>query len=138
MIDQAHSLNTSSDLWMVEAIIRPFKLDSVARALEGIPGFDGMTVTDARGFGDAKVRSDREAAHTAAAGSSAEQRLRVDSSVADFSPGMKLEVVVAGSAVADAVATAVARAAHTGNAGDGRVFVWPVARMIRIGSGKAN
>ena len=52
----------AADLWMVEAIIQPFKLDAVARALEGVPGFSGVTVTEARGFGTAKVRSDRGAA----------------------------------------------------------------------------
>ena len=46
---------------MVEAIIQPFKLDAVTRALEGVPGLSGVTVTEARGFGMAKVRSDRDA-----------------------------------------------------------------------------
>lgn len=136
MIDHWKGAQTPSDLWMVEAIIRPFRLDAVARALEGIPGFTGMTVTESRGFGTAKVHSDREAAGEPAAGGAVKRRQRIDASVADFTPGTRIEVVVAGEAVANAVSTAVARAGHTGNAGDGRVFVWPIARLIRIGSGE--
>ena len=134
MIDHTPDPTTPADLWMVEAIIRPFKLDAVARALEGIPGFTGMTVTEARGFGTAKVRSDREAANERTAGETIKQRQRIDASVADFTPNTRVEVVVAGEPVANTVAMALARAAHTGNAGDGRVFVWPITRVIRIGS----
>lgn len=88
-----------------------------------------MTVTEARGFGAAKVRSDRAVeARSARADQS-------DTAVTDFEPKTRIEVVVAGKQAADAVAGAIARAARTGNIGDGRVFLWPIARAIRIETG---
>ena len=119
-----------TDLWMVEAVIKPFKLDAVTRALEGVHGFSGMTVTDARGFGAAKVRSDRA---TTEVGTS--RAVRIASDMNDFDHKTRIEVAVAGKHVADAVAATIARTARTGNIGDGRVFLWPIARAIRIETG---
>ena len=104
----------SEDLWLVLAIIQPFKLDSVTLALEAIQGFGGMTVSDCRGFGREKVEEGSPA------------------SVADFTDKVKLEVVVAGKEHANAIVDIIARAAHTGNRGDGKVFTWPIARAVRV------
>jgi len=131
MIDHAdEEVPAATDLWMVAAVIKPFKLDAITRALEGVPGFSGMTVTDARGFGMAKVRSDRAVVdpHDTAA-------RRSDARVTDFDSKTRIEVAVAGRRVADAVAGAIARAGRTGTIGDGRVFVWPIARAVRIDTG---
>ena len=131
MTDPArHDASDTADLWMVEAIIKPFKLDAVTRALEGVHGFSGMTVTEARGFGASKVRSDRAPVEVRAA-----RTERVNAAVTDFEPRTRIEVAVAGKHAADAVAGAIARAARTGNIGDGRVFLWPIARAIRIETG---
>ena len=118
----------NADLWMVEAIVQPFKLDVVARALETVVGFSGMTVTESRGFGTMKLRADRQEAGS--------QSLSLgDSAVNDFERSVRIEVVVVGQHVAEAVADVITRAAHTGRVGDGRVFAWPIARAIRIDTG---
>ena len=118
-----------TDVWMVTAIVQPFRLDVVALALEGIPEFSGMTVTECRGFGSAKVRSDR----SPAAKSFAE--LGGDLS-ADYEPKVRIEVVVAGRLIADAIVATVVRAGRTGKHGDGLVLLWPLARGVRIENGK--
>lgn len=109
------------DLWMVLAIIQPFKLDAVTLALEAIPRFGGMTVSECRGFGHGKV--EREAGDPARSQSS---------EVVDFTPKTRLEIAAAGRAQADAVIDAIARTAHTGNPGDGKIFAWPLERAIRV------
>ena len=105
---------TSVDLWLVLAIIQPFKLDSVTLALEAIQGFGGMTVSDCRGFGREKVEEGSPAG------------------LVDFTDKVKLEVAVAGREHANAIVDVIARAAHTGNRGDGKVFTWPLARAVRV------
>ena len=114
--------HTTDDLWMVQAVIQPFKLDPVTRALEGIQGFAGMTVTNVRGFGHEKLtdRIQRSASLT--------PRDAID----DFSAKLRIDVVVAGRRIADAVTAEIARAAHTGNRGDGKIFLWPLARVVRV------
>ena len=56
--------------------------------------------------------------------------------MSDFEPKVRLEVVVDGRPVADAVIAAILLAAHTGNLGDGRVFTWPLSRAVRIQTGE--
>jgi len=120
----------SEDLWMVEAVIQPFKLDAVTLALEGTAAFRGMTVTDCRGFGHEKLTNMAEGA---LAGDKAAPILRHgDADVVDFTPKVKLEAVVWGRVAADAVADTIVRVARTGRRGDGKVFVWPLARAVRI------
>ncbi|MEO7986162.1 MAG: P-II family nitrogen regulator [Gemmatimonadales bacterium] len=112
-------------MWIVEAIIQPFKLDAVTRALEQVPGFGGMTVSDCRGFGHEKLGLEEE--------DTAEHAVRrPDANLTDFKPKIRLEVAVAGRELADAVADMIAGTAHTGRGGDGKVFLWPIARAIRI------
>ena len=119
-IDTSLDPDSSRDCWLVEAIIQPFRVDGVILALEGIRGFRGMTVSDCRGFGFEKVTEDR--------GGGA----RSPRAVVDFTPKVKLEIVVANRGIADAVADAIARTARTGNPGDGKVFLWPLSRVVRI------
>lgn len=114
-----------TDLWMVMAVIQEFRLDAVTLALERVPGFGGMTVSDCRGFGQEKMRDAVQSGDAGAAG----ERL---GSIVDFTAKVKLEVVVAARAHADAVVETIARAAHTGRRGDGKVFVWPLTRAVRI------
>ena len=101
---------------MITAIIQPFKLDEVVLALERIPAFPGLTVTQCRGFGREKVEPHERSAAEA---------------VTDFIDKIRLEVA-ASDDLAGEIVDAIARAAHTGRRGDGKVFVWALDRAVRI------
>jgi len=103
----------------IEAIIKPFKLDEVKEALQEI-GLQGITVTEARGFG-------RQKGHT--------ELYRGAEYVVDFLPKVKIEVVVEDSQV-DKTVDAIVTAARTGRIGDGKIFVLPVEDAIRIRTGE--
>jgi nitrogen regulatory protein P-II 1 len=103
----------------IEAIIKPFKLDEVKEALQEV-GLQGITVTEAKGFG-------RQKGHT--------ELYRGAEYVVDFLPKVKLEVVVPDNQ-ADRVVEAIAAAAQTGRIGDGKIFVMPVERVVRIRTGE--
>ena len=103
----------------IEAIIKPFKLDEVKDALQAV-GVSGITVTEAKGFG-------RQKGHT--------ELYRGAEYVVDFLPKVKLEVVI-DDALVDAAVEAIATAAHTGRFGDGKIFVMPVERALRIRTGE--
>jgi nitrogen regulatory protein P-II 1 len=103
----------------VEAIIKPFKLEDVKDALQKI-GFEGMTVTEVKGFG-------RQKGHT--------EIYRGSEYTVDFLPKVKLELVVPEDRVQAAV-DAIIKAAHTGKIGDGKIFVSSVEAAIRIRTGE--
>ena len=103
----------------IEAIIKPFKLDDVKEALQEI-GLQGITVLEARGFG-------RQKGHT--------ELYRGAEYVVDFLPKVKIEVVVPDSLVERTV-EAILNAAKTGRIGDGKIFILPVERAIRIRTGE--
>ena len=103
----------------ITAIIKPYKLDDVREALAEA-GVNGMTVTEVKGFG-------RQKGHT--------ELYRGAEYVIDFLPKIRLEVVTADERV-DAAIEAIARAAHTGKIGDGKIFVEPVERVLRIRTGE--
>jgi len=104
---------------LVTAIIKPFKLDDVRTHLSEI-GIAGMTVTEVKGFG-------RQKGHT--------ELYRGAEYVVDFLPKIKLEVAVDDSQL-DVVVEAIQKAAHTGKVGDGKIFVLPLADVIRIRTGE--
>lgn len=103
----------------VEAIIKPFKLDDVREALSEI-GVTGLTVTEVKGFG-------RQKGHT--------ELYRGAEYVVDFLPKIKLEIVLADEQI-DGCIEAITKAAHTGRIGDGKIFVTPMERVIRIRTGE--
>jgi nitrogen regulatory protein P-II 1 len=103
----------------VEAIIKPFKLEEVREALAGV-GVSGMTVSEARGFG-------RQKGHT--------EFYRGAEYVVEFLPKIELKVVVRDDML-DAVVETIAGVAHTGRMGDGKIFVSPVERAVRIRTGE--
>jgi nitrogen regulatory protein P-II 1 len=103
----------------VEAIIKPFKLDDVKEALNGI-GVVGLTVTEVKGFG-------RQKGHT--------ELYRGAEYVVDFLPKIKLEIVVSAELV-DKVIEAIVGAANTGKIGDGKIFVLPLEEAVRIRTGE--
>ena len=104
---------------LVEAIIKPFKLDEVREALSEA-GVAGLTVTEAKGFG-------RQKGHT--------EHYRGAEYQVDFLPKVKIEVVVPDAQV-DAVVNAIASAANTQKIGDGKIFVSQVEDAIRIRTGE--
>lgn len=102
----------------IEAIIKPFKLDDVVEALSEL-GLQGLSVTEIRGFGRQKGRT---------------EIYRGAEYVVDFLPKIKLELVVIDSLVDKAV-EAIMRSARTGKIGDGKIFVLPVQQSVRIRTG---
>jgi nitrogen regulatory protein P-II 2 len=102
----------------VEAIIRPFKLEDVKLALVNA-GIVGMTVSEVRGFGRQKGQV---------------ERYRGSEFTVEFLQKLKVEVVVDDDRV-DAVITAIAEAAKTGEIGDGKIFVSSVDTVLRIRTG---
>ena len=104
---------------MVTAVIKPFKLDEVREALADI-GANGLTVTEVKGFG-------RQKGHT--------ELYRGAEYVVDFLPKLKIEVVLPDDRV-EAAMEAIAKAAHTGKIGDGKIFVTPVEQALRIRTGE--
>jgi nitrogen regulatory protein P-II 1 len=103
----------------VEAIIRPFKLDEVKIALVNA-GVVGMTVSEVRGFGRQKGQT---------------ERYRGSEYTVEFLQKLKIEIVVEDDQV-DMVVDMVIAAARTGEIGDGKIFVSPVERIIRIRTGE--
>ncbi|VEC01898.1 nitrogen regulatory protein P-II 1 [Klebsiella pneumoniae] len=99
----------------IDAIIKPFKLDDVREALAEV-GITGMTVTEVKGFG-------RQKGHT--------ELYRGAEYMVDFLPKVKIEIVVTDDIVDTCVDTII-RTAQTGKIGDGKIFVFDVARVIRI------
>lgn len=104
---------------MVTAIIKPFKLDEVREALTAI-GVLGITVTEVKGFG-------RQKGHT--------ELYRGAEYVVDFLPKIKLEAAVA-KEMLELVIEAIEKSAHTGNIGDGKIFVQNIEQVVRIRTGE--
>lgn len=105
----------------VTAIIKPFKLDDVRETLSDL-GVNGMTVSEVKGFG-------RQKGHT--------ELYRGAEYMVDFLPKMKIEIVVA-ETMLDQVVDSILETAQTGKIGDGKIFVEPVERVIRIRTGEEN
>jgi nitrogen regulatory protein P-II 1 len=105
----------------IEAIIRPFKLDEVKIALVNA-GIVGMTVSEVRGFGRQKGQT---------------ERYRGSEYTVEFLQKLKIEIVVEDNQV-DQVVDKVISAARTGEIGDGKIFVTPVEKIIRIRTGEEN
>ncbi|MCQ9328717.1 P-II family nitrogen regulator [Pelistega suis] len=106
---------------LITAIIKPFKLDEVREELNEV-GINGLTVTEAKGFG-------RQKGHT--------ELYRGAEYAVDFLPKVKIEMVVNDDLVETAVETIV-RAARTGKIGDGKIFVTNVEQVVRIRTGEMN
>lgn len=117
------------DIWMIFAVIQPFKLDAVTLALEELAWFGGMTVTECRGFGQDKFADPEEESGNPAAHPG---RRRTDTGLVDFTAKVKLEIAALGRQHADAIIDTIASAAHTGRRGDGKIFAWPITRAVRV------
>jgi nitrogen regulatory protein P-II 1 len=103
----------------IEAIIQPFRLEPVKEALHAI-SVEGMTVTEVKGFG--RQKGIREV-------------YRGMEYQVDFLPKVKMEIVTSDDKV-EAIVETIAKNARTGRIGDGKIFVYPVAEVIRIRTGE--
>ncbi|MDK9718082.1 nitrogen regulatory protein P-II family [Trichlorobacter thiogenes] len=104
---------------LVEAIIKPFKLDEVKDALNEI-GIEGITVSEVKGFG-------RQKGHT--------ELYRGAEYVVDFIPKVKIEIAVSDELVGKVVET-IQNTAKTGRIGDGKIFVIGLEEAVRIRTGE--
>jgi nitrogen regulatory protein P-II 1 len=104
---------------LIEAIIKPFKLDEVKDALAEI-GIEGITVSEVKGFG-------RQKGHT--------ELYRGAEYVVDFLPKVKLEVAVMDEQAQKVVET-IESTARTGRIGDGKIFVFALENAVRIRTGE--
>ena len=105
---------------LIEAIIKPFKLDEVKSALIEA-GIKGMTVTEVKGFG-------RQKGH--------KETYRGTEYQIDFVPKVKIEIAVPDN-LAQRVVETIARGAKTGSIGDGKIFVSDLGNVVRIRTGEA-
>ena len=105
----------------VMAIIKPFKLDEVREALTAL-GVQGLTVTEARGFG-------RQKGHT--------EIYRGAEYAVNFVPKIKIEIAVSNDLVERVVDT-ILKTAATGRIGDGKIFVFDMMQAVRIRTGDRN
>jgi nitrogen regulatory protein P-II 2 len=100
---------------LITAIIKPFKLDDVRKAISDI-GVKGVTVSEVRGFG-------RQRGHT--------EIYRGAEYAVEFVPKTKIEIAVEDS-LTDQVIEAIVTSAKTGKVGDGKIFVFDLDQVVRI------
>ena len=100
---------------LVTVLIKPFKLEEVREALSDL-GLQGLTVTEVRGFGRQRGRT---------------ELYRGAEYIVDLVPKVKLELAAPDEPV-EAIIEAVMVAAHTGKTGDGKIFVVPLEQVVRI------
>ena len=105
----------------IEAIIKSFKLDELKEGL-GELGITGMTISEVKGFG-------RQKGHT--------EIYRGAEYVVDFIPKVKVEAVVKSDMV-DIVVEKIISSVQTGSIGDGKIFVIPIEKIIRIRTGETD
>ena len=106
---------------LLTAIIKPFKLEEVRTALTDL-GLEGMTVTEVKGYG-------RQKGHT--------EIYRGAEYAVSFLPKIKIEIVVPAEQVDKAIEV-VQTAARTGQIGDGKIFVAPIDRTVRVRTGETD
>ena len=100
---------------LVTVLIKPFKLEEVREALSDL-GLQGLTVTEVRGFGRQRGRT---------------ELYRGAEYIVDLVPKLKLEIAAPEEQV-EAIIEAVMAAAHTGKTGDGKIFVSRLEQVVRI------
>jgi nitrogen regulatory protein P-II 1 len=100
----------------IKAIIRPSKLMNVIEELQKIDGLPGVTVSEIKGFGKGRARNARD---------------KVTYEMVELVPRIQMEVVV-NDAMADEVVNVIQKYSHTGNTGDGKIFVSTIDDVIKI------
>ena len=104
----------------IQAIIQPFMLEKVLRALAAVHDLPGLTVSEVAGWGQSRAEDARHVVHHAGHA---------------FASMTKLQVVVPDGMAVQLVET-IRQAARTGNAGDGKIFVYEVVDVVKIRSGQ--
>ncbi len=99
----------------IKAIIQPFMLTRVVTALHKIEGLPGITISDIKGFGKGDGKKENGN----------------DEGIYDFVPKNKIEIVVQDE-LAETVVNSIQENAHTGNPGDGKIFVTNVVNVVKI------
>ena len=103
------------------AVIKPFKLDEVREALTEL-GVQGLTASEVKGYGRQKGQT---------------EIYRGAEYAVSFLPKVKIEIVIEDGQV-DAVVGAISRQANTGRIGDGKIFVMPLEKAVRIRTGETD
>jgi len=109
----------AANMKKVTAIVKPFKLNEVKAALNEV-GITGMTVTEVKGFGRTKGKS---------------EVYRGSAYVVDFIPKVKIEVVI-GDHLLSQVLDVIEKTAKTGRIGDGKMFVDDIDEVVRLRTGE--
>ncbi len=100
----------------IKAIIQPFMLTRVVTALHKIEGLPGITISEIKGFGKTRGGKEKELS---------------DEGIFEFVPKNKIEIVVQDE-LAETVVNSIQENAHTGNPGDGKIFVTEVSDVVKI------
>lgn len=100
----------------IKAIIQPFMLTRVVTALHKIEGLPGITISEIKGFGRTRGSKETELS---------------DEGIYEFIPKNKIEIVVPDE-LAELVVNTIQENAHTGNPGDGKIFVYNVGAVIKV------
>ena len=100
----------------IKAIIQPFMLTKVVTALHKIEGLPGITISDIKGFGKTRGGKEKELS---------------DEGIYEFIAKNKIEIVVQNE-LAETVVNSIQENAHTGNPGDGKIFVTEVVNVVKI------
>ncbi|MBU1100561.1 MAG: P-II family nitrogen regulator [Bacteroidetes bacterium] len=100
----------------IKAIVRPFKVDDIITALHKIEGLPGLTISEIKGFGKSKAKNSEDS---------------IREGLHDFVEKAKLELVV-NDELAEEVVNTIQKIAHTGNPGDGKIFVIEINDVVKI------
>jgi nitrogen regulatory protein P-II 1 len=104
----------------IKAIIQPFMLSKVINALKEREDLPGVTVSEIKGFGKARAEGVQN---------------KIVEDLIGYVKRIKLEIVVPDK-IADEVVNIISTHAHTGRAGDGKIFVYTVDEVVKIRTGE--
>jgi len=113
---QSMPIEKENKMKEIKAIIRPSKLLEVTEELHRIEGLPGVTVSEIKGFGKGRAKNAKD---------------KVIYEMVEFIPRIKLEVVVNDEMV-DEVVNVIQKFSHTGNTGDGKIFVSTIDEIVKI------
>lgn len=103
---------------IITAMVQPFMLNKVICALEEMKDFPGMTISEVRGFGRRTGAREKEPCQSG-----------------EYNEKARIEIVAPDEMV-EAIVSSIIEHAHTGNHGDGKIFIWQVERAVRIQTGE--
>lgn len=104
----------------IKAIIQPAMLSRVIEALKAMPDLPGVTVSEVKGFGKSRAADATE---------------KIEEDEIEYSKKVKIEIVIPENRAEDVV-HAISVNAHTGHAGDGKIFITTVNDVVKIRTGQ--